>query len=101
MNLKFWIHAKREATPPPKPRKLTIPADQTRRICKLLDTYQSIEYGDHTARFDLWSTIAEIFPEVREGRWTIQSDDALKITIIERLPRNFCKGTCPSTEPPC
>ena len=86
MNLKFWNRTTPiPATPKPEPRTLIIPAENVRGILDLLDAYNRIEKGDRVAKFDLWYAIAEIFPEVRQGKWRLESENALEITILERL----------------
>lgn len=68
------------------PRKLEIPADKVREIRALSDAYQAKKSGeDRLAHYDLWTAIAEIFPETADGRWRLDLSKATKAVVVERI----------------
>lgn len=83
MNCKFW---QKEEPAKPEPRRLKIPAEKVRRLRRLSDTYEALPVKQASeAKYLLWEAIAEIFPEVREGAWSMESPTALDIVIVERF----------------
>ena len=71
---------------PPQGRRLKIPAPQVREIRRLSDICNALPSGQNlAARYDLWHRIAEIFPEVRAGSWSLAFTDALSADVVETL----------------
>jgi len=82
MNWKFW---KKSVTEEAAPTVLVIPAEKVRGLLRLRDAYNALPKGqDSEAKFLLWNAIAEIFPEVREGLWNMESITSLRIEIVSR-----------------
>jgi len=83
MNWKFW-EKKVESVP----RRLEIPAEHVLELYVLYEKFWTAPNNqDYVARYYVWDFITEIFPEVRNGSWRIDTDSALTIHIVE-IPKD-------------
>jgi len=81
MKWKFW---KKEEAPKRELRRLEIPAERVREIRRLSDEYYGLPARqDKEAHYILWTAVAEIFPEVREGRWRLEFPNAFRAEVVE------------------
>ncbi len=84
MSLIFWKRKPVE-TKRPEPRRLIVPADKVRHIMELEDAYRKAPLRqDRVAKYDLWSAIAEIFPEIKDGNWKLRFPDALTVEVVKQ-----------------
>ena len=78
----YWFRPKPKALL----RRLEIPADKVLEIKRLADQCLNRKGRGLEARHVLWSAVAEIFPEVRQGGWNLAQPTALRVEIVECLP---------------
>lgn len=68
------------------PRRFKIPYEKMEDYCTLSDNLANKHGSDKLERFLLWDFIAALFPEVREGSWSIISENSLNSYVVENLP---------------
>lgn len=89
MSFKFWKKSEADdVTNPaaPAPRRFVVPEEKTEEIYRLWDAYRNADAEKESARterYQVWSAIAEIFPEVRTGSWSFTTDNVFTIVVIE------------------
>ncbi|MCK9432520.1 MAG: hypothetical protein PHC43_02660 [Candidatus Marinimicrobia bacterium] len=66
-----------------EPRVFILPEKSERRIRTLLAEFKNCRTALN--HYNLWSEIAEIFPEVKEGEWTIKTNNAFQTRIVEDI----------------
>ena len=86
MNLKFWMgREKKEAKEPFVPRVFTLEGEDAREVFALIDRYhESAE--SKVAEYDLWANITGRFPEIKEGRWSINYIRRMTVRVEEKAP---------------
>jgi hypothetical protein len=82
MRLRFWKKVLQDA-------ELEIPMDRVQEIRQLSDAFISTQPGQHReAAWRLWTAIADIFPEVKEGdRWVLKFPTAFRAVVVDRAPK--------------
>ena len=78
------IHHYAKRKPKPKPRRLVVPAEHTRRVLELWDDYRDSEDGICVKRYDFWVAVNELLPETKDGSWKVESH-AVQVEIVEVL----------------
>jgi len=63
------------------PRKWTLEGERVEELLALYTRWE--KEGDRVARYRFWTTIIEIFPEVKEIEVYFDEDSATQIVIIE------------------
>lgn len=80
MSLFFW---RKPAVEKRKPRVLELPEDKRFELLRLIDEFDDNKSDKKKRRYKLWKYIAECLPEVKEGAWNINTEDATNPKIVE------------------
>ncbi len=81
----FWRETQ-PTKPTFKPRVLVIPAEDVKEVLHLCDIFERARSGpaSHEARYDLWKCLTDIFPEAKDGSWTLDLSGTLKVKLREK-----------------
>ena len=64
-------------------KKLFFPQDKIREVFRLYDNYASAPTNNDTLKkYELWSYIATIFPEVKNGKWELSAKPVFNPCVI-------------------
>jgi len=70
---------------PKAPRKFYIPEEYTLEVIQLYDKMRNGKGHCAVEKYNLWKKIQEVIPDLPEGRWTIDLNDATRMVIREIL----------------
>ena len=64
-------------------KKLFIPEESIEHFLMLYDDFLSAGKGDRLAKYKVWTYLAEKYPEVKSGTWTINLNDVFNPYIYK------------------
>lgn len=68
-------------------RLIELPHECHRMVRVMFDDFNSKPDGQNTAAaYDLWTFLAELYPEVQTGDWSLEFIGPWQVRIIERIP---------------